>query len=157
MKDIVLELGCGIDINDAADAAVKLARENGTTITLVYNKIKIKVSPDTTTQYIIKSFFASTVSQPDMAMQQPVKKICYTPRYGYHRNHIEYGLYMARKFKLPVELKYSRKNMSLTPGDGYILNKDFLARLSNLATQCEFGDSIVNQAYLSRRQLEYGN
>ena len=50
MKDIVLELGSGIDIKEAADLAVKLAQKRKTEITLVYNKIKINVSPDTAPQ-----------------------------------------------------------------------------------------------------------
>ena len=141
MKDIVLELGSGIDIKEAADLAVKLAQKRKTEITLVYNKIKINVSPDTAPQYIVNAFFASAASQADLAIQQPQNKICYKPHHGYFNDHIKYGLWLARKYKKPVVLQYAKKNMILTPGDGYLLNNAWLLlRLTNLATQCEYGD-----------------
>ena len=67
-KTVILELGFGISLPDAADLAIKLATERNSDITLAYNQVNINVSPNTTQQHIINHFFSAAMALPNMGM-----------------------------------------------------------------------------------------
>jgi len=69
-NETVLELGFGVPIKNAAEKAIDLAKDKKSTITFKYNKVEIKVSPDTTTEYVINAFFSQAASLPNMGIQQ---------------------------------------------------------------------------------------
>lgn len=69
-NEIVLELGLGVPLKDAAKKAIDLAKDKKSPITFKYNKVEIKVSPDTKTEYVINAFFSQAASLPNMGMQQ---------------------------------------------------------------------------------------
>ena len=67
-------------------------------------------------------------------------KIVYVPRTGDIKSQIEKTLLLARKYKLPVVLKFTKKKMIITPGDGYMVNNlYYIWRLVSVAMYCEYG------------------
>jgi len=69
-NELKLELGLGVPIADASDMAINLAKQKKADVLFVYNKVKIKVSPSTTREHVINSFFSQAACLPDMGMQQ---------------------------------------------------------------------------------------
>ncbi|MBR4806311.1 MAG: hypothetical protein IKZ64_00650, partial [Alphaproteobacteria bacterium] len=69
-NELTLELGLGVPIADASDMAINLAKQKKADVLFVYNKVKIKVSPSTTREHVINSFFSQAACLPDMGMQQ---------------------------------------------------------------------------------------
>ena len=49
---------------------INLAKQKKADVLFVYNKVKIKVSPSTTREHVINSFFSQAACLPDMGMQQ---------------------------------------------------------------------------------------
>lgn len=66
LKETFFETGAGMSITDAAAQAIDIANKENTDITFIYNSVKIKVSPNSTQQRVINSFFAQAASRPDM-------------------------------------------------------------------------------------------
>ena len=74
-KETVLELGRGVSIADAADRAVNLAKQKKSEIVFIYNGILIRVSPNTTQNYVINAFFSQAMSQPNIGITSQQQKI----------------------------------------------------------------------------------
>ena len=74
-KETVLELGRGVSITDAADRAVNLAKQKKSEIGFIYNGILIRVSPNTTQNYVINAFFSQAMSQPNIGITSQQQKI----------------------------------------------------------------------------------
>ena len=72
-NETVLELGFGVPIKDAADLAIKLAKQRKSGIVLSYNKVDINVSPDTTQNHVVNAFFSQAMTMPNLAMQQKTR------------------------------------------------------------------------------------
>lgn len=66
----VLKLGLGVSLSDAADLAIKMAKQKKSGVILTYNNVDINVLPDTTQKYVINAFFSQAATMPNMAMQQ---------------------------------------------------------------------------------------
>ena len=81
----VLEIKVGVPIKDAAQLAIDLVKQRlsipslrrDSTIILRYgpSKVEIKVSPETTPEYVINTFFSKAAILPNMGMEQPKQKV----------------------------------------------------------------------------------
>lgn len=60
-----------------------------------------------------------------MATTQPYKIFSNKIVYDWTRGPTKGALLLARKYKLPVILKYGKNNVAITPGDGLLINNDF--------------------------------
>ena len=76
-KETVLELGRGVSIADASIRAVNLAKQKKSDIVFIYNGIQIRVSPDTTQNYVINAFFSQAMSQPNIGIISQQQKTYY--------------------------------------------------------------------------------
>ena len=63
-KECVVAIGKGTDIKFAAQYVVNVAKTENKDVTFDYNGIQIKVTPQTSEQGVINSFFAQTMGNP---------------------------------------------------------------------------------------------
>ena len=69
-----------------------------------------------------------------MTKKQPYKIFSNKIVYDLFSGSTKDALLLARKYKLPVILKYGKNNIAITPGDGLLVNNDwYIMRLRVLA------------------------
>jgi len=69
-KECFIGIGKGTDIKFAAQYAVNVAKTENKDVTCDYNGIKIKVTPQTSEQYVINAFFSQAMGNPNIGAQQ---------------------------------------------------------------------------------------